>query len=412
MTTAVGAMRWNDPAINAENYLDLGSNQDDHVAAIRKWNGAIAREDYYVLALGGGHQGGSGNVVYEFGPFTSESPNWHSWGTNAAKYQKPSDSLNWRDRWNAGGEGCRDASTGRAPLSEQAYYSDGLPVSRHTYAQGSYIPELSDGSGGQAFWPVATGVWCDDGNSGTAKASSISFRTSLDIGADYDAKNIWPDATEDSRYGGSIFDPVSEKVFALHFGASSNGTVVEYDPRTKTKTTLSSGAPGLGTTGALALDPERRIIILHNTSGGGRLLVVDIDHDGRVGGDYGTVTEVNYSSGSLNSTASAIYHPNSTAFVGYDGGSTIYKMVPPSNYRGGGNGGRINSGSNWSWTAISNGPGGASPSSDSDEGGMQTRFRYISSIDAFAVIVNSAGLGVDGQKDDNFYVYKIPSNGF
>ena len=408
MTAAVGAYEWNGGEINPVNgSAILPANQigittgsaspapapDAHKNAIEKWCGACAREDYYIIAFAGGHNGGSGNVIYEFGPFTSESPNWHHFGLDPTKYQRPSDNLAWSS------ERCRDSTN---------HYTDGLPVSRHTYSKLIWVPDVNGVNGGQVFAPNATGVWCDTTNSGGSKASSATFRSTGDVGADYDAEDTWQNAPfgVSARYGSGAFDPVTGRVHVAFHG--SDGAFYYYDRTTKNRTLLNGSVPGFGTSTYGATDYVRRIHVQLKQSES-RILVYDIDHDGRVGGSYGAFIDKSGVglAGLSGREGSMVYHPESNAFILYNGGSQLYKLEPPSNYRSGGATGTLNSGASWSLTTITNGSGGATPPAENVEGNLQTRFQYISSINAFAVQINSG----DGGTNDRFFVYKPAASG-
>ena len=409
MTAAVGAYEWNGGEINPvngtailpANHIDIrtvgdittGPSPEAHYNAIEKWNGACAREDYYIIAFSGGHLGGSGNVIYEFGPFTAESPNWHHFGLDPTKYQRPSDGLNW------GSETCRDATN---------HYTDGLPVSRHSYSKLTWIPDVNGVNGGQVFAPNATGVFCTTTNSGGPKASSATFRSTGDVGADYDPEDTWQNAPfgVSSRFGSSAFDPVSGRVHVAFHG--SDGGFYYYDRTTKNRTLVTT-APGFGTTTYGATDYVRRIHVQYKPSEN-RALIYDIDHDGRLGGTYGDLLDKSgINSGSLSGNeGSMIYHPESNAFILYNGGSQLYKMEPPSGYRDGS--GQLDSTATWTITTITNGSGGATPPAENVEGNLQTRFQYISSINCFAVQINSGDPG-QGSPNDRFFVYKPAAGG-
>ena len=93
------------------------------------------------------------------------------------------------------------------------------------------------------------------------------------------------------------------------------------------------------------------------------------------------------------------YEPVGQKFVGYRGGTSIYTMTPPNNYRN--SDGSLNGSASWSWQLVTNGSGSATPSQNNGDG-TYGRFRYIPSIKAFAVI---------NQPSDSMYVYKVPNGG-
>ncbi len=387
MSQAAGSKLYNHSTINpeADAGFVLGSG-NDHRAAVRKWNGATASGDYYILAFGGGHRGGSGNIVYQFGPLSSETPDWHWWYTDQAAFQKPSNNLNWANE----------------ERRKSGYYTDGLPVSRHTYNSLVYVPDLGGGDGNRVIAWGGAAIWSPIGGDSTKAAASFHLNPDQ-LGGTYDAQGYLPDAYGVGVGTGAAWDSVTRRVY--HF--ETNGHNFAWlDPKTKTRNLISGSIALSGVTAALAIDPNRRIAITHRNAGGEHYLgVIDIDHDGRVGGTEGSLEKHTYAS-PLGSRASIVYHAPSDAFFAYDAGAKIYKLTVPSDYRAGGSTGTLNSSASYSWVAVKNGAGGATPPSDDDEGGIMSRFQWVESIDAFAVIVNSGH-----SASDEMFVYKIPKGG-
>ena len=391
--SAVGASTFdqNDPVRTFADW-DFGTQQsgfDYHTAVIDAWNGGAAREDYYIIGLSGGHRGSAQNTIYEFGPFTSETPDWHWYGTDPTKYDAPSHSgtpggtiTNWSGEENV------------------PYYSDGKPSAAHTYDHLAFIPDLGGGVGNMLFRPIASFVWSGSNSvSGSfAETASFKFTSTNDVGGVYEPRNTYPDFEGRRGPGGLVeWDPNTEKVWIMASGGKGGGTrpVYSFDPRTGQYTFHADSVAGSfsSDTDGGSLDPERQIMVINTDSG---LVVIDLS----AGREGDSVFVNNYSGGiARNGNIGMEYEPVGKKFVGYNGGAAIYTMQPPSNYRN--SDGSLNGSAVWTWQQVSNGSGGISPSGRNSTG-TYGRFRYISSIKAFAVI-NDA--------NDAMYVYKVPSGG-
>jgi hypothetical protein len=340
------------------------------------------------MAFGGGHKGGELNAVYEFGPFSSDSPDWHWYGTDPTRYQAPSHNLNWDSE------------------KAKGYYSDGKPASRHNYSHLIWVPDLGGGKGNVVFAPWGTGLW-DDVASHTNKAASFEFTSGSEVGGVYEPEGTYPNwpGNPASGGGGGLYDAESGLIWIY---ASGDGSPELYTFDMVTETYILRSTNGLSwAVSNVAIDPNRRILIFNRDQNGtAELGVFDIDSENSIpGSSVGDLVSPNYvNAGWTQKYTSIVFDPIGRRFIGYVGGSTLYTLEPPADYR---TGGRLNPSATWTWKAVTNGAGGATPPSDNDAGGIQNRLQYIESLNALAVIVNSGHLGVDS----SMYVYKLPSNG-
>lgn len=375
--------------VTAYDGWSFGGGATYHTSLVDFWNGGIARDDYLVLPFCGGHNGSSQNTVYEFGPFTSETPSWNWYGTDTAKYDFPSH------------VGSPDASITDWTLEYGlAYYSDGKPSSRHTYDHICYIPDLGGGVGRVAFAPFGYSPFNpDNGGTRVYDAASFKFTSESDVGGTYEARDTYTDwpGNLPGPGGGVEFDSVKNLVWCASTVGSDS--LYSFNPVTNTYSKHNVSSPDLGNdTGGFTIDPIRRIAIVHSAGVG--LIVWDLDIDNGKAGAFVTIT-TNYT-GALK-TADNIgleYEPIGQKFVGYDGGATLYTMTPPADYRDGN--GDLDATKSWTWVEVTNGAGGATPTAAAGNG-TYGRFRYIPSISSFAVFNNSG--------DASVYVYKVPAAG-
>lgn len=393
MRTAVGASTFNenDPTRTFPDW-DFGlseSGPDYHSAVIENWNGGVAREDFFVLGLSGGHRGSSQNTIYEFGPFTSETPDWHWYGTDPTKYDMPSH------------EGQPGGTISNWSAEEnKPYYSDGRPSAAHTYDHMAYIPDLGNGVGNLLFRPIASFVYSGtQGNTGSfTEVASFKFTSNNDVGGTYEPRGTYPDFDGRRGPGGLVeWDPVSEKVWIFSTGGRGNGTrpVHSFDPRTSSYVAHADDVAGSFSTDTDggSLDPDRQLMAVNTDSG---LLLIDIS----AGREGDSVFVSNYSGGIAKAGNIGMeYDPVGRKFVGYRGGANVYTMEAPADFRNAN--GSLNGSATWRWIQVPNGQGGATPSA-AEGTGTYGRFRYIPSINAFAVI---------NAINDAIFVYKVPSGG-
>jgi hypothetical protein len=363
-----------DPVLNFPDW-SFGGGATYHRAVIKNWNGAVARNDYLVIPFSGGHWGSSQNTVYEFGPFSSENPNWHWYGTDPTKYDVPTHV----------GEPAQTISDW-AIEENVPYYSDGLPSARHTYSHIAY-------GNGMVFTPFGKGLY-GDGQYSSLEAASFKFTGHTDVGGSYEPRYTYQDWPGRVGPGGGVGFDSTTNLFWIATTSRADA-LYSFDSITNVYTKHSVGSPAEGNdTEGFALDPERGIIILH--SSGDRLVIWDISE-----GHEGEFVEIFNYSGSLfvSGEIGLEYEPTGKKFVGYNGGAILHTLEPPADYRDAQ--GNLNPNAIWEWLEVANGIGGITPSVAS-QNGIYGRFRYIPSINAFAVINTSS---------DPVFVYRIPVDG-
>jgi hypothetical protein len=257
------------------------------------------------------------------------------------------------------------------------------------------------------FQPFKTAIYGDNAGS-TNNASGWSCNGS-DFGGSYFPQGFvqdWPESVSAQHGGGPAFDEDTGLVWVYDNQARVLKTI-DFSQATPTYTNRSSQGVNIGRVSSCVIDLNRRLFIYTvNRSGTIRLGVYDIDINGDIpGSTVGDFYEcTNYSGWEWTSSyASLVYEPVGGKIIGYRQGATLRELNIPADYRVGG---ALNKSASYSWSTISNGPGGATPPNLTVEGDIQNRLQYIKSIKAFAVILNGRS-----SNDSAMYVYKIPAGG-
>lgn len=304
-------------------------------SVIDSWNGgAYDTKRDRLIVWGGGHANYSGNEIYAF------DINKLSW----FRLTKPSLLTDWTDGDKA--------------------YSDGRPVSRHTYGYLEYIPPPIDkfvSVGGSALW----------------KNSSNDLTTWY---FDFET-NEWEDMAPVSKGGVSsvvAYDPVTEQLW--YHAVNSSTVLSSFNPKNNQWVDRGSRWTekfGFSIYWSAAVDPIRRKFV---TIGGGRVYVWDI---GKKTG-YIAATELITTGDSeiVNAENPGFeYDPSSDSFIAWSGGSHVYQLDMDTA----------------EWTkveaAVSN---TANPTANIR--GTFGRFRYIPSKNVF-IVVNSG--------NENVFIYKL-----
>ena len=367
-----------DPLVQFPDW-DLGSRSSHHTAVIENWNGMVARDDYLVSFAAGGHMGSPQNAVFEFGPFNSESPEWHWYGTDQTKYPVPSHKggsdetiADWTAEYN------------------KDYYSDGLPSASHTYDHVAYCRGTKT-----VYVPYGKGFAANPTDSSVMK--SFVFTSELDVGGYYEPQNTHPDMPggRAGPGGGAACDPTTGIIWVSQVNGPDR--FYSYNTDTKEWLTRSTFNPNGGDTDGYALDYDRKFVALNNKYNS-TLTLYDISA-GREG--EAVAISSNYSGPLLTARdIGFVYEPVGQVFVGYAGGAALYTLEPPADYRLAD--GSLNPDAVWTWQTVTNGAGGITPSAQG-KWGTYGRLAYIASIRALAVINNPSDQGV--------YVYRIPEGG-
>ncbi|MDP2324904.1 MAG: hypothetical protein Q8N51_12875, partial [Gammaproteobacteria bacterium] len=303
-----------------------------------------------LLVFGGGHSGYLGNEVYAFDVAAG------SWARLTNPVNPPTCDYN---------------------TSTMAGNS---PCSAHMYEALEYSPVTNE------FVKLGSS---SDGNTveGTAYVHALNLQTKQwRRGA---KMPTWDGTISDDGEGASTaWDGVRNVIWwqgSWRAAQTSNKVLRKYDPAANTWTEYPGKTVGIDQ--AAAFDSQRQI-----------LLVVDgRDTKSVYAYDTSVETPVLYT---LNTTgdlspqqSSAIgldYDPVTDQFVAWTGGSAIYTLTAPSNWKTG----------TWTWKRIAAGSGSASPTAN--DRGTYGRFRYVPALNAF-IVVNS----VSGPT----YMYKLSASG-
>jgi len=303
-----------------------------------------------LLVFGGGHSGYLGNEVYAFDVAQG------SWSRLTNPVNPPTCDYN------------TSTMAGNSPCSAHMYEAlEYSPVTNEFVKLGS----SSDGSTVE----------------GTAFVHALNLQTKQwRRGA---KMPTWDGVISDDGEGASTaWDPVRNVIWwhgSWRAAATSNKVLRKYDPAANTWTEYPGKTVGIDQAGAF--DSQRQIF-----------LVVDgRDTKSVYAYDTSVETPVLYTlstTGDLAAQqASAIgldYDPVTDQFVAWTGGSAVYTLKAPSNWKTG----------TWTWKRVAAASGSASPSAN--ERGTYGRFRYVPALNAF-IVVNSVSSPV--------YMYKLSAAG-
>jgi hypothetical protein len=301
----------------------------DPATIIEAWSGgALDSTRSRLIVWGGGHNDYGGNEIYVF-------------DVNA---------LTWSRTW------------GPSPGIPPPYgstcsntYSDGNPVSRHTYGGLSYLP-ASD-----RFWINGGSRYCG-GGAGGVDTWEYSFSTRT-----WTQRGNAPDGTLGNV---AAYDAQTGHVFMRGYR-----NFMEYNPTTGAWTTKGEYGPGESSDAmTAAVDPNRRLFV---EIGEGRLRVWNFN-------TFSYTEPAGTGCSSLKNAKAPGFSFDSSInkFVGWAGGSTVYSLDP----------------TNWSCTAHAP-TNNVTPSAPAGHG-TYGRFQFIPAKNAY-VVVNSI--------DSNVYFYKLSS---
>ncbi len=194
--------------------------------------------------------------------------------------------------------------------------------------------------------------------------------------------------SDDGEGASSAWDPVHNVLWwhgAWRAFATSVNVLRKYDPVADTWTEYPGA--NLGIDLAAAFDSQRQILVVLD----GRTTKSVYAYDTSVAtpvmyklATTGDLTAQQTYSGGLE------YDPVTDQFVAWNGGSVVYTLKAPTNWKTG----------TWTWKAITAGAGSASPTANAN--GTFGRFRYVPALNAF-IVVNDVTAPT--------YMYKLSAGG-
>jgi hypothetical protein len=254
------------------------------------------------MRSGGGHNDHNGNGVYGFSPYASETPRWVLFRTHTSP---PS---------------VTDFVTRSVESS-----ANGDPASTHTYNQIVY-----DGHNDK-FVLVGTGSNAGSNGAGFPRLRSLNLTT-----------NQWDPITsrpsKPGQGGGSFacYDGLARAVWCKE-GALNYG-LIRYDAVTDTLVETNDGLSKFNIDVAVAVDPQRKIMIA--IGGYGNVGPLEDGSADIVLWDLSTYngTSVRAYARRLNGFPVALrsakisveFHPPSGSFVSWLGGNLLYRLIPPT----------------------------------------------------------------------------------
>ncbi len=303
------------------------------------WGGGVfdTKRDRLIV-WGGGHTNYAGNEIYAFDINTQQ---WN-------RITEPSSLNGWTD-------GDRE-------------YSDGSPISRHTYGYIEYLPPPYD----QFFVGGGAGLW--EGGFDDNLTFIFDFQSSKWI------KETNP--TPNPSIGAiAIYDKVADKVWMHNAG---KGTFMsEFNPKKRewtnrgTMWTESDGWIGYYWSGAI--DPIRRKLI---AIGNGNLYLWDLSKKG----DIANTKPITTGATEVLSMKSPgfQYDPVSDQFIAWNGGANIYTLDIDT----------------MKWTKVPPAPSNTVIPTSAAEMGTFGRFRYVPSRNVFITV---------NRVNENVYIYRHTS---
>jgi hypothetical protein len=240
-------------------------------------------------------------------------------------------------------------------------YPDSTPVSRHTYGLPVYLPNLD-----VFFACPMVGRFC--GGSGSDPHTWFFDFTS----GEWINKNPAGDYVN-GAHGGTVYDPVTNKVYGWSTAGSGSGGFFAYDVAANRWDVLNSTRSHFWGSPNGALDTKRNRIVIIGANGG-EIKVIDLSDP-----TYAIQSIATSGGGShvLNGQPGVVYDPVVDRIVAWDGGP-VWVLHPE----------------NWTWTQKATCPQAAT------ENGTYGRFAYSPSENAY-VVTNAI--------DQNVMIYKLTS---
>lgn len=301
------------------------------------WNGGVFDTKRNRLVIwGGGHTNYSGNEIYAFDLDTLQ---WE-------RLSDPSSLSGWTDG--------------------DVVYSDGRPVSRHTYNYLEYIPPPYD----KFFVGGGAALYLDSWND--VNTYYFDFNT-----------NEWETLTEPTPNFGigaiAVTDPVTKQVW-FH-GAGQGSYLSMFDPKSE-KWTLRGTKNGgwVAYRWSAAIDPIRRKLVAIGNSG--KVYVWDLTKSGDIA--YYRLETTGDTEILLEDSPGFAFDPVSQQLVAWSGGANIYTLNLDTA----------------TWSRISPAATNTTIPTDATATGIFGRFRYVPDKNVF-IAVNATY--------ESVYVYRLTS---
>lgn len=284
-------------------FASFSGEAGDPIAIYGYSGGAYDSRRGRYMRTGGGHNDHNGNGVYGFALYGSESPTWTLFKPHTSP---PS------------------VSSFLTPSVEQA--PNGDPASTHTYNQvvyDAYNDRL-----------VMMGLGSAAGSSGTAFARIRALTLATNT---WDAYSAHPAISVTAPGSFACYDPQA-KVIWCKVGQLI-APLQRFDVVANTVTAVNDGSDRFNIDTAGALDPTRRYMIAIGgyanigplDNGSADMVLWDLS-------TYNGSSVTRYSrrlsgfpAALLNEKQGLEFHPPSGSFVAWNGGNTLYRLIPPSN---------------------------------------------------------------------------------
>jgi hypothetical protein len=340
-----------------------GTGGTGHPAVCTTWVGAAVNqaESEYVLADNGGHNDYYGNEVYGV-KLRTDSPLW-------VMRRAPSTAT-----------GATDTSNGSAT------YTDGRPVSDHTYN----LPVAARGK----YWKMGFGAQ----KGGTGNTSSAIFN--FDFSTNDWTSNGKAIATIGGNWtlaeGSAAYDPYTESVYCTTSLGGTGNARFSINVRTGAITTYSNSQDA-GRFSWSAIIPQLRMWVVGSYLGSTETLrYIDITNSTTINQGF---HDLNFSGSPTNLTPGyqGRYHRPSHAIFGWnDNAKSVIKLAVPATSP---------TTNTWVFSTVAAAAGGATPSG-LNPNGMFGKFQLIEDMgdgcSAFVMVLETTG---------QVYVYRIPKAG-
>lgn len=321
------------------------SATEKQAAVMDDWSGgAYDTKRNRLIVWGGGHGGYAGNEVYVFDINTG--------------------------KWSLASQPTDINASDPAPPNTTAYYHDGTPSARHTYAYLVYAPNVD------LFFSMMGGGTFGGAGDFSYDVDSFDFTSGT-------WKTDWPDVT--GQYGqiGTVaeYDTVTNTIW-VHPTASS--PLNRFNPAaTSNHFTVYPKHIYLQIGATAAIDTKRhKMVAVGRDGGGSQLYVWDLNNPGAApttpvtSGDAGGIAIESVNGPGF------VYDPLSDRFVAWNGGTAVYLLNP----------------ADWKWSRVNAAATNSVDPGAPNKNGTYGRFRYVPSKNVFIVV---------NRTNELVYAYKL-----